>query len=320
MPVLNEQQVLPAFYARLRAVLATLPDASEVIFVDDGSTDRTPALLDEWAAADVSLRVIHLSRNFGHQAALTAGIDHASGDAVVLIDADLQDPPELITQFHTRWREGYQVVLGHRRRRDAGLLRRSLYHLFYKTLHFLAEIDIPLDSGDFSLMDRSVVTALRRLPERTRFLRGLRSWVGLKQVAVEYDRPARESGESKYTLPKLLKLAFDGIVSFSAAPLRLALLFGTLISLAGFVLIGVLFYLRLRHAFDLPGWTSLMVVVLFLGGIQLLAVGIVGEYIARIYEEVKNRPVYLVGRSAGFTSGLGAASDPAPVPGLTAST
>jgi dolichol-phosphate mannosyltransferase len=320
VPVLNEQQVLPAFYARLKAVLATLPDASEVIFVDDGSFDGTPALLDGWAAADASVRVIHLSRNFGHQAALTAGLDHASGDAVVLIDADLQDPPELISLFHARWREGYQVVLGQRRSREEGFVKRALYHLFYKTLHLLADIEIPLDSGDFSLMDRTVVTALRRLPERTRFLRGLRSWVGLKQVAVEYDRPARESGESKYTLPKLLKLAFDGIVSFSAAPLRLALLFGALISLAGFVLIGVLFYLRLQHAFDLPGWTSLMVVVLFLGGIQLLAVGIVGEYIARIYEEVKNRPVYLVARSAGFPSGLTTASDPAPVAGLTAST
>lgn len=320
VPVLNEQQVLPAFYGRLKAVLATLPDNSEVIFVDDGSFDRTPALLDEWAAADASVRVIHLSRNFGHQAALTAGLDHASGDAVVLIDADLQDPPELISLFHARWREGYQVVLGHRRSRDEGLVKRVLYRLFYKTLHLLADIEIPLDSGDFSLMDRAVVLALRRLPERTRFLRGLRSWVGLSQVAVEYDRPARESGESKYTLPKLLKLAFDGIVSFSAAPLRLALLFGALISLAGFVLIGVLFYLRLRHAFELPGWTSLMVVVLFLGGIQLLAVGIVGEYIARIYEEVKNRPVYLVARSAGFPSGLAAASDPTPVAGLAAST
>lgn len=317
VPVLNEQQVLPAFYSRLKAVLATLPDASEVIFVDDGSFDGTPALLDEWAAADASVRVIHLSRNFGHQAALTAGLDHASGDAVILIDADLQDPPELISQFHSRWCEGFQVVLGQRRSRDAGFVKRTLYHFFYKTLHLLADIEIPLDSGDFSLMDRSVVRALRRLPERTRFLRGLRSWVGLKQVAVEYDRPARASGESKYTLPKLLKLAFDGIVSFSAAPLRLALVFGSLISLAGFGLIAVLFYLRLKHAFDLPGWTSLMVVVLFLGGIQLLAVGIVGEYIARIYEEVKNRPVYLIARSAGFPA---VASDATPVAGLTAST
>jgi dolichol-phosphate mannosyltransferase len=300
VPAYNEQQVLPAFFERLQAVLASLPDAAEIVFVNDGSSDATPLLLDEWAAADPRVRVLHLTRNFGHQAALTAGIDHAKGDAVVLIDADLQDPPELIRTFHARWREGYQVVFGQRQRTNEGLLKRFVYHSFYKILHALADIEIPLDSGDFSLMDRSVVDRLRQLPERTRFLRGLRSWIGLRQGAVDYERPARAGGDSKYTLPKLFKLAFDGIVSFSAAPLRLALLMGTLVSLAGFVLIGVLFYLRLAHAFELPGWTSLMVVVLFLGGIQLLTVGIVGEYIARIYEEVKNRPVYFVARAVGY--------------------
>jgi dolichol-phosphate mannosyltransferase len=300
VPVFNEQQVLPAFFARLQAALASLTDPAEVVFVDDGSSDATPSILDAWAASDPRVRVLHLTRNFGHQAALTAGIDHATGDAVVLIDADLQDPPELIPLFHARWREGHQVVFGQRRRSNEGALKRIVYHSFYRILHALANIEIPLDSGDFSLMDRAVVDRLRELPERTRFLRGLRSWVGLRQTPVDYERPARASGDSKYTLPKLLKLAFDGIFSFSAAPLRLALLLGALVSLAGFVLIGVLFYLRLAHAFDLPGWTSLMVVVLFLGGIQLLSVGIVGEYIARIYEEVKNRPVYLVARAVGY--------------------
>jgi dolichol-phosphate mannosyltransferase len=300
VPAYNEQQVLPAFWDRLQAVLAALPDPAEILFVNDGSSDATPRLLDEWAAADARVRVLHLTRNFGHQAALTAGIDHAKGDAVVLIDADLQDPPELIGTFHARWREGYQVVFGQRRRTREGLLKRFVYHSFYKILHALADIEIPLDSGDFSLMDRGVVDRLRQLPERTRFLRGLRSWVGLRQGAVDYERPARAGGDSKYTLPKLLKLAFDGIVSFSAAPLRLALLLGALVSLAGFLLIGVLLYLRLAHAFELPGWTSLMVVVLFLGGIQLLTVGIVGEYIARIYEEVKSRPIYFVARAVGY--------------------
>jgi dolichol-phosphate mannosyltransferase len=299
VPAFNEQQVLPAFFARLLAALATLPDAAEIVFVNDGSTDATGALLDGWAAQDARVRVLHLTRNFGHQAALTAGIEHARGDAVVLIDADLQDPPELIPVFHARWREGSQAVFGKRRRANEGALKRVVYHAFYKLLHALADIEIPLDSGDFSLMDRALVERLRQLPERTRFLRGLRSWVGLRQTAVEYDRPARAGGDSKYTLAKLFKLAFDGIVSFSAAPLRLALLLGALVSLAGFVLILVLLYLRLVRAFDLPGWTSLMVVVLFLGGIQLLTVGIVGEYIARIYEEVKHRPVYLVARRVG---------------------
>ena len=299
VPVYNEQQVLPAFFARLKDALAALPDAAEIVFVNDGSHDATAEILDAWAAEDTRVRALHLTRNFGHQAALSAGIDHARGDAVVLIDADLQDPPELIPVFHARWREGHQVVFGRRRSRDEGPLKRAAYHAFYKLLHALADIDIPLDSGDFSLMDRALVDRLRQLPERTRFLRGLRSWVGLKQTAVDYDRPVRAGGDSKYTLAKLFKLAFDGIVSFSAAPLRLALVLGTLVSMAGFVLIAVLFYLRLAHTFDLPGWTSLMVVVLFLGGIQLLTVGIVGEYIARIYEEVKNRPVYLVARSVG---------------------
>ena len=302
VPAFNEQQVLPAFYARLLAVLATLPDPAEIVFVNDGSSDATGSLLDGWAAEDSRVRVLHFTRNFGHQAALTAGIDHARGDAVVLIDADLQDPPELIATFHARWREGSQVVFGQRRRTREGVWKRVVYHAFYKLLHSLADIEIPLDSGDFSLMDRALVDRLRALPERTRFLRGLRSWVGLRQTAVEYERPARASGDSKYTLAKLFKLAFDGIVSFSAAPLRLALLLGVLVSLAGFVLILVLLYLRLRHAFDLPGWTSLMVVVLFLGGIQLLTVGILSEYIARIYEEVKNRPVYLIARSVGDTA------------------
>jgi dolichol-phosphate mannosyltransferase len=299
VPAYNEQQVLPAFFARLKDALAALPDPAEIVFVNDGSSDATAEILDAWAAADPRVRVLHLTRNFGHQAALSAGIDHARGDAVVLIDADLQDPPELIPVFHARWREGSQVVFGRRRTRDEGPLKRAAYHSFYKLLHALADIEIPLDSGDFSLMDRALVDRLRQLPERTRFLRGLRSWVGLRQTAVDYDRPVRAGGDSKYTLAKLFKLAFDGIVSFSAAPLRLALLLGSLVSLAGFVLIAVLFYLRLAHAFDLPGWTSLMVVVLFLGGIQLLTVGIVGEYIARIYEEVKSRPVYLVARSVG---------------------
>jgi dolichol-phosphate mannosyltransferase len=178
VPAFNEQQVLPAFFARLKSVLATLPDAAEIVFVNDGSTDATASLLDAWAAEDSRVRVLHFTRNFGHQAALTAGIDHARGDAVVLIDADLQDPPELIPTFHARWREGAQVVFGQRRRTNEGVWKRVVYHAFYRLLHALADIDIPLDSGDFSLMDRALVDRLRALPERTRFLRGLRSWVG----------------------------------------------------------------------------------------------------------------------------------------------
>jgi len=299
VPVYNEQEVLPAFYERLRAVLDSLPCEAEILFVNDGSDDGTPAILDGLAKRDERVRVLSFTRNFGHQAALCAGLDHCRGDAAVMIDADLQDPPELIRDFHARWHEGYQVVYGRRRRLEEGMAKRAIYHFFYRVLHVLANIDIPLDSGDFSLVDRRIVDNLRALPERTRFLRGLRSWIGLRQIGIEYARHARQSGESKYSVAKLFKLAFDGIVSFSTAPLKLALVTGLLVSAGGFLLILLLVYLRLSHSFDLPGWTSLMVIVLFLGGIQLITIGIVGEYIARIYEEVKARPLYLLASRLG---------------------
>lgn len=308
VPVYNEEVVLPLFYERLKAALSTLPCEAEILFVDDGSEDRTASLLEELARADPRVRVLTLTRNFGHQAALCAGLDHCTGDATVMIDADLQDPPELIGDFHAHWKQGYDVVFGRRQRLREGLPKRVIYHLFYRLLRLLANIEIPLDTGDFSLVDRSVVLALRSLPERTRFLRGLRSWVGRRQVGIEYVRHVRQGGESKYSLAMLLKLAFDGIISFSTAPLKVALVMGLLVSAGGFVLILVLVYLRLIRSFDLPGWTSLMVVLLFLGGIQLTTVGIVGEYVARIYEEVKARPLYLLARgpepSGGGAPGL----------------
>jgi dolichol-phosphate mannosyltransferase len=300
VPVYNEREVLPAFYERLAATLASLPCASEIIFVDDGSRDGSGALLAELAPRDPRVRVLTLTRNFGHQAALCAGLDHAAGNAVALIDADLQDPPELIREFFAHWKAGHQVVYGLRQRLEEGALKRGVYHLFYRILRALASIDIPLDTGDFSLMDRQVVDALRALPERTRFLRGLRSWVGLRQLGIPYRRHAREAGVSKYSLARLFKLAFDGIFSFSTVPLKLALVLGLLVSAGGFLGILTVIYLRLSHSFDLPGWASLMVIVLFLGGIQLVTIGIVGEYIARIYEEVKSRPLYLVAARLGY--------------------
>lgn len=307
VPVYNEEAVLPEFYARVAAVLDSLPQPSELIFVDDGSQDRSAEILAGLAARDPRVRVLGFSRNFGHQAALCAGLDHCRGDAVVMIDADLQDPPELIHDFLAKWREGFQVVYGQRLRVEEGLLKRLVYHLFYRLLRLLANIDIPLDTGDFSLVDRSVVTHLRALPERTRFLRGLRSWIGLRQVGLEYRRHARAQGESKYSLAKLFKLAFDGIFSFSTVPLKLALITGMLASVGGFVGVLVVTWLRLRHQFDLPGWASLAVIVLFLGGVQLFTAGIMGEYVARIYEEVKRRPLYLVARRAGFPDDAGQA-------------
>jgi glycosyltransferase involved in cell wall biosynthesis len=320
VPVYNEQEVLSAFCERLDATLRTLPCDAEILFVNDGSVDGTAAILEALAKRDSRVRVLTFTRNFGHQAALCAGVDHCSGDAVVLIDADLQDPPELITDFYAKWREGYQVVYGRRRRLEEGVAKRSIYHLFYRLLRLLANIDIPLDSGDFSLIDRRVVESLRALPERTRFLRGLRSWIGLRQIGLEYVRHARHSGESKYSVAKLFKLAFDGIVSFSTAPLKLALVLGVVVSLGSFVLIALLVYLRLSRSFDLPGWTSLMVIVLFLGGIQLVTIGIVGEYIARIYEEVKARPLYLLDARAASEDTIKAADPLAPVSGRESST
>lgn len=301
VPVYNEEAVLPAFYQRLSAAVAGLPCEAEIVFVDDGSRDRSGAILDELASRDPRVRVIGFTRNFGHQAALCAGLDHCRGAAAVMIDADLQDPPELIREFHAAWKQGCDVVFGERQRLREGLLKRIVFHLFYRLLRSLASIDIPLDTGDFSLVDRRVIDGLKALPERTRFLRGLRSWVGYRQRGIEYVREARTLGESKYPLSKLVKLAFDGIVSFSTVPLRLALYLGSLVSLAAGLLILVLVYLRMSHRFDLPGWTSLMVIVLFLGGIQLITVGIVGEYVARIYEEVKRRPLYLVARTRGLS-------------------
>lgn len=300
VPAYNEEAVLPEFYARLTAVFDTLEGGCEVLFVDDGSRDRTPEILAGFAARDPRVRVLGFTRNFGHQAALCAGLDHCRGQAVVMIDADLQDPPELIREFLEHWRRGYQVVYGQRLRLEEGQLKRFVYHIFYRLLRLLANIDIPLDTGDFSLVDRAVVQHLRALPERTRFLRGLRSWVGLRQMGLEYRRQARTRGESKYSLAKLFKLAFDGIFSFSTVPLKLALFTGLLASAGGFLGVVVVSWLRLTHEFDLPGWTSLTVIVLFLGGIQLFTAGIMGEYIARIYEEVKRRPLYLLARREGF--------------------
>ena len=316
MPAYNEEVVLPQFYERLSSSLSSLPCGAEILFVDDGSEDGTAKILEGLASADSRVRALRFTRNFGHQAALCAGLDHCTGDAAVLMDADLQDPPELIGAFYGKWQEGYEVVFGRRRRLEEGLIKRTVYHAFYRLLHLLANIDIPLDSGDFSLVDRKIIDALRALPERTRFLRGLRSWIGLRQTGIEYTRSPRQRGESKYSLAMLFKLAFDGIVSFSTAPLKLALVMGMLVSLGGFVLILLLVYLRLTQSFDLPGWTSLMMIVLFLGGIQLITIGIVGEYVARIYEEVKARPLYLVAHRIGFPAHAPVGYGASPPPGF----
>jgi glycosyltransferase involved in cell wall biosynthesis len=302
VPCYNEEAVIRETHNRLGTVLSQLPGfGAEILYVDDGSRDRTISLLEQLQSSDPSVRVICLSRNFGHQTAVTAGLEHASGDCVVIIDADLQDPPEIIAEMVARWRDGYDVVYGVRENRD-GETRFKLWtaKIFYRLMNRMSKVKIPLDVGDFRLVDRKVVDALVAMPERDRFLRGMVSWVGFKQIAVFYHRDPRLAGESKYPLLKMIEFAADGILSFSFAPLRLATWTG--FAAIGVALVGVIYavLLRLLTSDWVRGWASLFVAVLFMGGVQLISLGIIGEYIGRIYGEVKQRPLYFVSERLGF--------------------
>lgn len=301
LPVYNERETLEALRSRLIPILEELTGGSfEVIFVDDGSRDGSDQLLDGLNAADRRVKVIHLSRNFGHQAALQAGLDAATGDAVVLMDADLQDPPELLRRFCARWRQGHEVVYAVRRRRKEGRLKRAAYAVFYRTLHAIAEIDLPLDAGDFCLLDRRVVDTLIGLRERNRFLRGLRTWVGFRQIGVEYEREARVVGEPKYTLRKLVGLALSGYVGFSSKPLRASVWMGILTAGAGFLLGAGALATKLLGIYSPQGWVSTIAVILLTSGVQLLMLGVIGEYLARVYDEVRQRPLYVERSRLGF--------------------
>lgn len=304
VPVYNEEGTLAEFRRRLVAVLEPLGLDWEVVFVDDGSSDGTAGILARFHAEDPRLRALHLSRNFGHQVALSAGIDHARGDAVVTIDADLQDPPEEIPRLVEAWRAGHEIVHARRTRREAehGRAKAALAAVFYRLLARLSEVPIPVDVGDFRLLDRRVVGVLRALPERNRYVRGLSAWTGFRQAEVLYERAPRAGGRSKYSWGRLLDLAASGLVSFSTAPLRLATCLGLASSGLAFFLILVTIARRLLFAYPLEaiGWASTMIVILFLGGLQLIMLGIFGEYIGRIYGEVKRRPLYLVDRAEGI--------------------
>ena len=297
IPVFNEEENLPKLAARLTtAIAALLFDDYEIIFVDDGSSDATPSLLASFHESDSHIRVIRFSRNFGHQAALQAGMDESRGDALVFMDADLQDPPEVIADFVAQWRAGYEIVYAVRKKRKENVFKRASYKVFYRSLQAVANIDVPLDAGDFCLMDRRVVNALKALPERNRFLRGLRSWIGFAQIGVEYERQARLAGAPKYTLGKLLGLALSGYIGFSALPLRVASGLGTLSALAG---LGLMVWAVLQKITGHPtpwGWASTVSMILFMGGMQLGVLGIVGEYLSRTYDEVRRRPLYIVSR------------------------
>jgi dolichol-phosphate mannosyltransferase len=281
-------------------VLEGLADAWELLFVDDGSDDGSADILDELHRRDPRIKVIHFSRNFGHQAALQAGLDAATGSCVALMDADLQDPPEVLCRLIERWRSGYQVVYAVRKGRKEGLFKRTAYALFYRSMRAIAEVDVPVDAGDFCLLDRSVVDVLTALPERGRFLRGLRSWIGFRQIGVEYERDVRHAGEPKYTLGKLVRLALSGYIGFSTLPLRLASLVGVFSAAVGFLLALWAVVVRVRGIPAPWGWASTVAIILFMGGVQLLVLGIIGEYLGRMYDEVRRRPTYIVSSRVGF--------------------
>src|SRR5687768_17251663 len=313
VPCYNEAEVLWETHGRLVAALSRIPALEfELIYVDDGSRDGTPDVLREIQAIDSRARLVRFSRNFGHQTAVTAGLEHASGDAVVIIDADLQDPPELIETMVARWREGYHVAYGVRTDRDGETrLKLITAKTFYRLLNRLSDTDIPLDTGDFRLMDRAVVDALRSMPERDRFVRGMVAWAGFKQVAVPYRRAPRFAGRSKYPLLAMLRFAVDGLTSFSRAPLRAVTWAGVVVT--GLALAGIVYALvmgALTGTFA-GGWAAVFTAVLFIGGVQLLSLGVIGEYVRRIYGEAKRRPLYVVQEAHGFDRGVDGVAEPA---------
>jgi len=302
IPIYNEEQTLPELYRRLCSLFEELDASVEVIFVDDGSRDRSGEILQGLLAGDSRLRLVRLSRNFGHQVAITAGMDYSSGRAVIIMDADLQDPPEVVREMIARWREGYEVVYGIREeRRGETFFKRFTASLYYGILRRLTDMEIPEEVGDFRLADRKVIDSLRGVRERNRYVRGLFSWVGFRQTGVRYVRAERFSGKTHYPVRKMLKLAVDGIIGFSYMPLRLALNLGFLVSgFSFFYGISAVVH-KLMGGPAVTGWTSMIVAVFMLGGIQLIILGIMGEYLARMYDEVKHRPLYIVDRLTGFS-------------------
>lgn len=303
VPMYYEEKVVNECYNQMIGVLRKIQNYDyEIIFINDGSKDKTLELLEEIAKNDTKVKILSFTRNFGHQAAVAAGLKHVSGDAIVIIDADLQDPPELIPDMLKLWEEGNQVIYGKRKTRDGeSAFKLFTAKMFYKTLNALSDVDIPKDTGDFRLVDREVAEVINSLPEHNKFLRGLWSWVGFKQLPYEYERKERFAGETKYPLKKMLKLASDGIISFSTKPLKFVGALG-LISIA--ISVCIMIYALISFAFKLnnltAGWTSLMVAITFFAGVQLMSIWIMSEYIARIYDESKNRPQYIIEKKINF--------------------
>ena len=301
VPVLNEERNIPLLYEQVRSQLEDVASDFELIFVDDGSTDRSAEKIAELHRADPRVKLLSFSRNFGHQIALTAGMDHSTGDAVIVMDADLQHPPALIRTLLDRWKEGFEVVHTIRgTTADAGWLKNATGGIFYRLFRSLSGIDLPANAADFRLLDRSVVRAFGEIRERTRFLRGLTAWTGFRSTSVPYEAPARREGQSKFTMRRMLRLAVDGLVSFSAIPLHAAIYAGVALAALGFLYSVYALYVRFVTGTALPGWTSIIMLIAIVGGIQLMLMGVLGVYLGKIYEEVKQRPLYLVRASIGL--------------------
>jgi polyisoprenyl-phosphate glycosyltransferase len=298
IPIYNEEQNIPVLYERMKHVMENLGLTYEFLFINDGSRDRSMQLIRELAKKDDAVHFINFSRNFGHQIAVTAGLDACKGEQVVIIDADLQDPPELIAEMRAKMEEGYEVVYARRnKRKGENFMKRWTAKMFYRTLAKITSIEIPLDTGDFRIMDRKIVDVLKKMPEQQKFLRGQISWAGFRQTYIAYDRDQRNAGETGYTYKKMMRFALDGITSFSNWPLKVA-------TISGFVVSGITFLIALYALYSrfvtkdyVPGWTSLILAVLFIGGVQLITIGIIGEYISRLSANVRNRPLYVVADS-----------------------
>jgi polyisoprenyl-phosphate glycosyltransferase len=300
IPIFNEEETILELWHRLLNVLQQVGGHSEVIFVDDGSRDNSFKLLIELSSQYPEIKILSLSRNFGHQCALAAGIDHANGQAVILMDGDLQDSPEAIIQFIETWKQGYDVVYAVRQKRKEKWLKRLAFRLFYLLQSSLSSINLPLDAGIFSLMDRKVADALRQMPERNKYLSGLRAYAGFKQIGIFVERGPRYRGQPRVSIIKLFKLAFDGIFSFSTIPLRMATFLGLICASSSFIIGLIGLYYKFVLGIEFLSWAYGLTTTFFLGGVQLLSLGIIGEYVGRIYDEVKQRPYYIINRKIGF--------------------
>lgn len=301
VPVFNEELVIAETYKRLTKVMSSLDESYEILFVNDGSRDKTSEIIEQFCKHDRSIKLINFSRNFGHQIAVTAGMEYSKGQAVVIIDADLQDPPEVIVQMIEKWKEGYDVVYGKRlKRHGESVFKKLTAKVFYRFLAKMTTVKMPVDVGDFRLIDRTVCDTMNSFTEKNRYVRGMVSWVGFKQTAVEYVREERFAGETKYPLKKMIKLAGDAILSFSYKPLKMSGLIGIVISALSFLYLIVIIFQKIFTNTTVEGWASILAVILFFNGISLILNGITAEYIGRIYEETKNRPLYIVSDTVGL--------------------